>query len=492
MSRSLTVRLSFVTAVLLVSALAVSVWLSPSTADASTSAAEAAMRNQISAILDDEARPGANWGIYVRNLSTGQVVYSRNANQSFVPASNQKVLSSALALEVFGPDHRFKTELHFDGQAEGTVLRGDLTIRGSGDPTFGSILYPGDPLARWARQLADLGFTGFQGRIVADARVMPNEPYNAGWDIDYIATSHWAPAASGLSYSDNLVFVEIAGTSAGNDAEVNVRPAGYVNVVGTVGTRSGRGFSPMRIDRTIGTNDIVIDGSVTARYRGTVRLPVHDPALFTVHAFAERLRGAGLDVQAEIIDASTLEDGPEYGDDPLFVHVSPPLIDILAIVNQRSNNLYAEQVFRAASASGTARGSAQRLVSMLQSADVSTRGLAVRDGSGLSRKNLITPETMGGLLAHQYSSDHRDAFVSTLARGGQPNSTLQFRLGGVPIWAKTGTIEHVRTLSGYVVGPGDTPYAFVLFANNFTVSPSAIGQVQNDIIEAIVRGGGAR
>ena len=474
--------------ILVASLLVTAVWLVPRTLEASNSAAEAAMRNQIATALDNPSRPNALWGVFVQNLQTGAVVYSRNAEHSFVPASNQKLVTSAVALEVFGPDHRFITPLHFKGTAVDSVMRGDLILRGSGDPTFGSTLSGSDPLATWARGLRDMGVTRFEGRIIGDARRMSSEPYASGWDIDYIANAHWAQAAGALSYADNLVTVQIAGTRPGNPADVRMTPHGYVDLRGAINTRSGRGFSPMKVERTIGTNEIVLDGSVSASYRGSLRLPIHEPTQFTLHAFAERLRRAGIIVQADLVDARTLDEVPSYDDEPIFVHVSPPLLDILAFVNQRSNNFYAEQVFRALSASGTSRASAQRVVSYLQGAGVPTSGLSVRDGSGLSRKNLITPRTMAGLLAHEYQSEHRDAFISTLARGGMPSSTMRFRLGGAPVWAKTGTIEHVRGLSGYVTGPGNTPYSFVLFANQYTGTPAAIGQVQDEIVNAIING----
>lgn len=473
------------TVVLLVAA---AVWLQPRTSEASTSAAEAALQNRIGAMLDNEQAPNAIWGVYVKNLRTGAVVYSRNADRSMVPASNQKLITSAVALEQFGPDHRFATGLYFDGRAEGGLMRGDLAIRGSGDPSFGSSLWPGNPLADWARGLSAMGVTRIEGRIIGDGTVMAAEQYAAGWDIDYIATAAWAQPIAGLSYADNLVSVQVAGTRAGQEADVTVTPAGYANLRGELSTRSGRGFSPLSIERQLGTNDIVLNGSVTAAYRGTVRLPIDNPVRFTAHAFAEHLRRAGIEVAAEVVDAVELDERPSYGSDPVFVYHSPPLLDILAIINQRSNNFFAEQIFRSTAANGSSRGAAQRAMSFLQGANAPTSGVSIRDGSGLSRKNLITPLAMAGLLEHMYQSEHRDAFLSTLARGGQANSTMRFRLAGVPVWAKTGTIEHVRAISGYVSGPDETPYVFVLMANNFTASPAMLGTVQNEIITALARG----
>jgi serine-type D-Ala-D-Ala carboxypeptidase/endopeptidase (penicillin-binding protein 4) len=485
-------RLLPIAAAALVVLLAAAGWLWPRTSDASTSADAAAVRNAIAAVLDAPTAPNAVWGVYVQNLRTGEVVASRNADRSLLPASTLKLVTTAAALDVLGPNYRFATRLYFDGAAEEATLRGDLVIRGGGDPTFGSVLSGSDPLAEWARQLHQMGVRRVEGRIIGDASAMDTQPYAAGWDIDYIATAHWAAPASGLTYSDNLATVEVAGTRAGQPATVNVTPGGYIALQGELGTRGGRGgFSPLRIERVLGTNIVTLDGSVSAGYRGSIRLPVHDPARFTVAAFADRLRRAGIEVAADLLDASDLDRAPAYNTDPLFIHHSPPLVNLLTVINHRSNNLYAEQVFRVLSGSASARGSAQRIVGYLQRSGVSASGLSMRDGSGLSRKNLITPQTMGQLLAHLYTSDKRDAYLATIPRGGQANTTMRFRLGGEQVWAKTGSLEHVRALAGYALGPDGSPYTFVLFANHFTDNPAAISVAQNQMVQAITSGGAA-
>jgi len=481
-------RLTGLAVLLAAIALAAVLWLAPRPLEAAEAAAEAGMRNALAGVLD--RAPSGMYGVYVQNLNTGAVTFSHNANQSFLPASNLKLITTALALRTLGADHRFETGLYFNGRAEGATLRGDLVLRGSGDPTFGSVLSAGgDPLAAWARELRAMGVERVEGRIIGDGRVMTDGPYAPGWDIDNIATSDWAAGAGGLTYSDNVVTVSIAGTRAGQPATVTVSPDGYANVQASLRTRGGTGFGPLRIDRNVGTNDITVDGAISAAYRGAARLPIHDPTMFTLSAFADRLRRAGIAVEAPLLDAGGLEQAPSYDGDPLFVHHSPPLRDILEVINVRSNNLYAEQIFRASSPNGSLRGASQRAVALMQASGAPPGGFSMRDGSGLSRKNLITPEAMGRLLAYMYTTEDREAYLSTIPRGGQAGSTLRFRLGGVPVWAKTGALEHVRGLSGYVIGPGETPYAFVIFVNNFTAPSAAISVVQNGVVEAIASGG---
>lgn len=483
---------SFLAAGLATALLALGLLLGPGRPlEASTSAAEAAIQNAIARALEDRSLPPAFWGVYVQNLRTGEVLFSRNADMNLMPASNLKLLTTATALHALGPHHRYATRLYFEGEVEDSTLRGDLILRGAGDPSFGSALSGQDPLRLWARQLRALGVARIEGRIIGDASALGDEPYAEGWDLAHIATEPWAQAAGGLSYADNLVMLNIAGTRAGQPAQVTPEPAGYVSLHSSLSTRAGGGYNPIRLGRTVGTNEVRIGGSVSAGYRGSARLPIQDPTAFTLAAFAARLRQAGIVLEAEILDAKNLARPPRYESEPIFAHLSPPLVDILTEINYKSNNFYAEQVFRTFADNGRPSGGERRVRALMREAGVEDEGFSVRDGSGLSRKNLISAEAMGRLLAHMYRHPQREAFLGTLPRGGQPSTTMRYRLGGLPVRAKTGAIEHVRALSGYATAPDGTPYAFVLFVNNFTSRSALVSGAQNRIVEAIATGGRA-
>lgn len=145
--------------------LAAAILLRPSDGlQASADASDAAIRNAVETILDDDALPDTYWGLYVQNLRTGEVVVSRNADKNFIPASNLKLLTTATALDALGPTHRYVTRLYFDGTARDSTLRGDLILRGSGDPSLGSQLAGADPLAAWAAELKGLGVARVEGR----------------------------------------------------------------------------------------------------------------------------------------------------------------------------------------------------------------------------------------------------------------------------------------------------------------------------------------
>jgi len=161
----------------------------------------------------------AFWGIAVYDLDAEQMLYSRNASQSFLPASNQKILTSATALDVLGSTHRYETVLHYNGTTNGATMQGDLILEGSGDPTFGSTEVRGeDPLKVWAQKLADMGVERIEGRLIGDDNVFDDQPYPGGWTVDYITEQkgrYMGNSAGGLTYRDNVVPVTVRATRPG-------------------------------------------------------------------------------------------------------------------------------------------------------------------------------------------------------------------------------------------------------------------------------------
>ena len=448
---------------------------------------DASLDQRLTSILDRPESGPAFWGVYVQDVGSGEVLYEQNAEKTFVPASNQKILTSAAALDALGSDYRYQTTLFFDGDVDGATLRGDLILRGSGDPTFGSIEVGGpDPLRAWAEGLAAMGVRRIEGRIVGDDDAFDDRPYAEGWDIDFItaqASRLLGVGASGLSYFDNVVEVKIESAGAGAAPRITTRPTDYLTVRNDLRTSGRRRGIAVQTQRTFGSETIVLEGSLPRSYAGTVVVPVGNATRFAVHSFRDYLRRAGITVEAELADVDEMDDTPDYDSaEPVFVHLSPPLSEILKVVNKESNNFYADQIFRTFAWGGTAEGGERRVKDLLGRAGARTEGLSIRDGSGLSRKNLITPEAMADLLRYMDTHRERETFVASLARGGEARSTLRYRLAGLPVQAKTGSLEYVRTLSGYAATPDGRNVSFAIFANNFTVPSYRITQAIDQLV----------
>ena len=462
-------------------------WLAPRPSLADADGTEAQVRAAVDEILADPDLPTAFWGLVVRDARTGRVVLSRNAEKSFLPASNLKLLTTATALDALGPDFRYTTRLyHLGDVSDDGTLSGDLVLRGSGDPTFGSSDH-GDPLEAWAEALAEAGVRRVVGRIVGDDDAFEDARYSEGWDVTHVASESYAPAAGGLAWHDNLVGIQIAGGAGGAPVRFESDPPGFVTLRGDArgGTR-GR----LDIERTLGTDEFQIHGVVPAGYRGTIEVPVANPTLYAVYGFADRLAKAGIDVsQAERVDVDDLGGGLDYGAaEPLRAYVSPPLAEIVERTNRESDNLYAEQLFRTLGG-GTVDEAEDRVRAFVTSAGADGDRLSIVDGSGLSRKDLVTPEALAAVLRAMRSHPARAPFLRSLPEGGGAGSTLERRLGGVPVRAKTGSLQAVRCLAGYVDGPDGTPYVFVLMANNYTTRGGRIAAAQDRIVRSIAAGG---
>lgn len=444
----------------------------------------ASLTSRINEIIRAEQVRSALWGIYVVDLQSGRTLYQSNASLSMIPASNMKLLTTATAFAVLGPDYQFETTLHHTGTIEAGVLRGDLIIEGSGDPTFGSLKVDrDDPLALWARQLKALGVTRIEGRVIGDDDIFDEKPYAEGWDVSFIGQETWAPPVGGLSYRDNVVDISVEAVQAGRAPVATAVPDGYLQIRNKVETRGSRSYNSLNIQRALGSETVTLEGALRQAYKGTLKLPVSDPTALTLHAFREHLRREDINVDdAAFIDVDDLEAALSYeGAEPLFVHTSPPLHEIAAIINKESNNFYAEQLFRTMAWGGTAESGGKRVKATLEQLGVPVQGLSVQDGSGLSRKDMVTPETMGMLLAKMHQHDARQAFLNSLPSSGERRTTMQYRLADLPVQAKTGSLAYVRALSGYVSTSSGQPVAFAIFANNYS-APSYRIQAAIDAI----------
>lgn len=446
------------------------------------------LSERVDDLLRQRQAEEAFWGLYLYNLDRDSLLFARNADRAFLPASNQKILTTATALDVLGSTYRYETSLVFRGTTTDSVMQGDLRLRGSGAPTFGSTtMRRPDPLRDWAEQLAEMGVRRIEGRLIGDDEVFDDWPYADGWNVNYLTRGQGRTlgvSVGGLSYRDNVVPVTIRATQPGAPPEVRIDPENVITVQNRAVTSERWRGSTLHISRTFSTNDIVLTGTVARSYQGVRSIPVSDPTAFALRAFRERLREAGIETDLELVDVDALSEPPAEGR-PLFVELSPPLSEIVRVVNERSDNFYAEQLFRTYAWGGSARGGARRTESFLRRAGVNTRPLSIHDGSGLSRKDLLTPRAVGELLAYMDEHPEREAFVSSLPRGGERNTTLDFRLSGVPVRAKTGSLAFVRALSGYVERPDGTRVAFVLFANNYTGPSYQITRTMDDVVRLL-------
>jgi D-alanyl-D-alanine carboxypeptidase/D-alanyl-D-alanine-endopeptidase (penicillin-binding protein 4) len=455
----------------------------------------------------------AHWGVMVVDLLSGRMIYTRNFKHHFVPASNTKLFSTALALERLGPDHRMVTRLVASGSlAPGAVLDGDLRLLGGGDPSLSGREYPYqvkstpvrhlEALERFADSLAEIGVRRIRGDVIGDDTAYVWSPYPPGWAMDDATWEYGAPV-SALVINDNRLWVEVApGGKPGETARVKFDPPlAYFSVDNRV--RTGESGA-VRIQRSPGSLELLLRGGIemgAAPFRESVA--VDDPALFAAIALRDAVLRRGIAVEGRAVarhrwaesvaDLKRGQPDAAPGGVELASRESPPLRQIVQIVNKVSQNLHAELLLRETARVrrniGSREAGLEEMKEFLRSIGIGEDDFVIHDGSGLSRLNLLTPEAVVKLLRYMDKSPNREAWLESLPVGGE-DGTLSGRFRGTAaagrLRAKTGTLSHVSALGGYLERPNGRRLAFSVFVNNAQASSGAVRAVMDKLVAALM------
>jgi D-alanyl-D-alanine carboxypeptidase/D-alanyl-D-alanine-endopeptidase (penicillin-binding protein 4) len=421
------------------------------------------------------------WGVVIRRAG-GDLLYHRDQTRLLHPASNMKILTLAAAAERLGWDFTFETVVRTTGPLENGVVRGDVVVVGAGDPTISRRNEGAATLASWADRLWDQGVRRIEGRVIGDDSRFAGTTLGDGWQWDDLAFGYSAPV-SALSYNDNTAeFLVTPGASAGARATLTLldTAAGVVvrNEIRTAGADTARRIS---MARAPGDSMVTVSGEVPVGYEPfklTVAVP--DPPLYFARSFRAALVARGISVTGAARSAATDPPGPVAPSAPVLVrHTSPTLRAIGATLMKASQNLYAELLLHTLGVVDAKRGT-DALAEILAGWGAGPGAVAVGDGSGLTRYNLVTAATVDLVLSRMFSSPvHREPWIATMPVAGQ-DGTLQRRLRGTPsegrVFAKTGSIAYVRALSGYARALDDTWIQFSILANNFA-GPGATAEI---------------
>jgi D-alanyl-D-alanine carboxypeptidase/D-alanyl-D-alanine-endopeptidase (penicillin-binding protein 4) len=446
-------------------------------------------------LLDDPMFRSAHWGVLVVDPLSGDTLYSRNAGKLFMPASNQKLLTGSTALALLGPDFRFETRLMGAPAPVNGVLKGDLAVIGTGDPTFSDSLARGNamhPMLALADALVSRGVTAIEGRLIRGADTFPDSSYGFGWGWDDFDYGYSAPVDE-LFFNEGYARVTIIGGSkAGEPVTVRTAPSRTVPRIGRVDVRTtGTCCAPR--SRVQWSGDVrgarpLLDlrGEVRPGDTVTVEVSLRHASSAWLDAFAEALAERGILVRGGV-DANALAD--TTGMVTLATRLSPPLRDVLPRFEKPSQNQIGEILLktlgRVRGGSGTADSGRRVVERQLLAWGADTAGFAVRDGSGLSRHDYITPETIVRVLdAMRTHADFR-IFYDALPIGGV-DGTIRNRMKGTPaegnVHAKTGTVDKARALSGYVTTADSRMLIFSTFANNHVVPNREVERVQDALM----------
>lgn len=467
----------------------------------------AAFTRAVDSLVTQPAFRNANWGIVVVDPVRGDTLYSHNAGKLFMPASNQKILTGATALAQLGGDFRFRTEFASNGRLVNGSLRGDLVVVGRGDPTvsdaaFGDGMKPlraaADSL--WARGVREIG-----GALVRGGDAFPDSTLGFGWawdDLDY----GYSAGVDELFFNEGIARVTVhAARTVGGTAGVRTSPARTVPNIGRVTVVTGGMMDPgaQQRNRVRWESDVRgprpllnLSGFVKMRDSATVTVALRHPAQAWLAAFAEALSERGIVLRGNVISEPAVDTA---GLTRLFTLWSPPLRTVLPLFEKPSQNQIGEILFRTLGLEKTGVGtpdSGRRVVErQLAAWGADTAGHAVRDGSGLSRHDYVTPETIVKVLDAMRQHPEFKSFYDALPIGGV-DGTIRSRMRGTPaqgnVHAKTGTVDKARSLSGYVTTPDGRMLLFSFLCNNFTVPNAAVEAVQDAILVRLASPGAPR
>jgi len=475
------------------------------------------LAQRVDAVLAASAAArGAFWGIQAIDLATGRTVYELNANRFFVPASNTKLFSTALALTLLGPDATFQTRVLGGSLPDANgLLAGDLRLVGGGDPNLSPRTIPyekgavtGDPLIAiqdLADQVAAKGVKRVLGDIVGDDTWYVWQPYADGWSLDDPNTKD-GTAVSALAINDNSQTVAVRpGAAAGDLAVLQLKPAlEYYLIENRVRTVAADGERRIHSERLPGSRTLRLWGTIPLRDTGEdLALGIDDPALYAAMALRQALeqRGIAVDGQAVALhllpqDVADLRRAPapaEVAGVELARRDSASLVECLRVTDKVSQNLHAEMMLRAVGRArrnvGSREAGFEEMRTFLAQAGIPAAAYHLLDGSGMARLNLVTPSAVVRLLRHMYASPERETFVSLLPVGGE-DGTLAARFTNAAqsgrVHAKTGSLAHVSALSGYAQRPNKGWVAFSILVNNYNGQTAEIRQAMDKVCALIM------
>ena len=449
---------------------------------------------------------GALWGGVAAYTDTPQQpLFSVNANTRLTPASTLKLLTTAAALEIFGPEHRFETRLYAQTLPdENGILRGNLYLRAGADPTLGSTRVTGGQtwqqvVEQWVKAIQKAGIKQVTGAVIADVSLFegPSVAPKVNWEN---MGNYYAAPVSPLCFNDNLFEIhfkpqlradqptEIAGTTP------EVAGLQLQNFVTTDGkSKKDNAYvyaAPQQYN-------LKIFGTIPTNLNGfTIKAALPDSALFAAQMLQNALTQQNISVAQA---AQTTSQAPDYTTQQLLhTYYSPRLKDIVVIVNKRSFNLYADMLLRGLALHEGKKGSLdnglQALQQFLQKKHIaSPTDTVIYDGSGLSRDNLLTPQTLLNTLAYMAKSPYFDIYYHSLATPNDRGDLLVLRRFLKPfkkveqVRVKGGTIDGVKAAAGYASDKEGRLIAFVLIANNLASKDESLLRMHEGIIKQLLQ-----
>ena len=445
------------------------------------------------------SQPGlenASIGILVVDLKTGKSVVEHNSATSLVPASTLKIVTSATALETFGPGHTFKTLLVYTGQiSEARTLNGDLILLGGGDPTFMSMLFKDhydNIFKNMLQEVKGAGIRWINGNVVGDASYFGQQQIPDTWIWEDIGNYYGSPAF-GLNIYDNTYSITFKTENAGSQAQITkIKPnlpwLKFENYVTSANNNRDNAY----IYGSFLSDKRIIKGTIPKnRESFSIKGSIPNPAFLAAHQLLSKLEKNGIGVSGDVL--SNYSEGKISKLQYLFEIESPPLSDIIFRLNMKSINLYAETLLlhlaKMKNGNCTVESGCKALSTFWEDKGMDISGLHLADGSGLSRANAITAEQLVFVLQYiKTESNYNESFLRSLPVAGTSGSLKSFGLGTGLVGnlrAKSGYMSRVMSYAGYLTTESGQQLAFAVIVNNYNCTNSEMRKVLEEFLVSI-------
>ena len=453
----------------------------------------------IKQLLDEPYMKGASFSLIVKEIESGKTVFAYDTTRQLIPASVMKTLTTATALEILGEDYRYPTTLEYDGTIEEGTLKGNLYIKGSGDPTLGSSRFDEDPenfLDTWIAAIQEAGIQRIEGRVIADERIFDTEGTSLKWVSEDMG-SYYGAGSYGLSVFENMYCLILRTGAAGS------RP----QILGTEPELSDMRFHNYLVASPVPTDSSFIVGAPfskerylygivpTNRERYLLKGDIPDPPLFLAECLTKSLEKKGISVSESPTCFRILQEagsGKSEGRTEIITTYSPTLREIVKVTNTISHNLFADALIKTIGLQYTPRKGEilssfnrgiQYLRAYWEEKGMDLSDLWMYDGSGLAPVDKVTTTLLANLLIYMRTRSHvSEAFFASLPQAGVEGSVRNLLKGsGLRAHLKSGSMSRVRCYAGYIE-KGERQYAIALLSNNYACD----GRIMTAAIERLL------
>jgi len=459
------------------------------------SAAQPGFEELIQSLMSQENYKYASAGIHIVDLSSGEEVYGLNSDKLMIPASTMKLVTSAAALQILGPDYRFHTKIGYTGEIVDATLHGDLVVIGGGDPALGSEYfmahyYQPDFLQSWAEQVKAAGIKRVDGNLVLDGSLYDSEKIPPNWIWEDMG-NYYGAGASALTAYDNLFRITFRSPRKANQPTeiVAVYPKvsglAFKNEVLSSNINRDRAFvfgSPLDGKR-------VIRGTIPKnRSAFTIKASNPFPEQMLADNLWQQLNNAGVFISGNVVFKKV----SAHKFQNIYIQESPQLAEIVRVLNIESVNLFAEHLVKQIAAEtneiGNREEGLQQITDFYRKNNFDTNQIVMEDGSGLSHFNLVTPQFFTHLLSYMANSEQIfPVFENSLPSAGE-GTLYQFNpenFSEESLLAKSGSMTRVRCYAGYLTANSGNKLAFSFMYNHFAGNHSELINSLEDIFIAL-------